>query len=101
MGHSRELADAARAWPFEEARKVVARVAARRRRGTLVKKSCRSRLRALRPSPITLRVPVPLGRGARPSPMSHPPIAFSTTWTASKFPETFPTRTCCAKSGNR
>jgi len=37
MGHSRELADAARAWPFEEARKVVARVAARRTAGTLVK----------------------------------------------------------------
>ena len=37
MGPSRELADAARAWPFEEARKVVARVAARRSAGTLVK----------------------------------------------------------------
>ena len=37
MGHSRELADAARAWPFEEARKVVARVDVRRAAGTLVK----------------------------------------------------------------
>ena len=33
MGLSRELANAARAWPFEEARKVVARVAARRAAG--------------------------------------------------------------------
>jgi lysyl-tRNA synthetase class 1 len=36
-GPSRELANAARAWPFEEARKVVARVQARRNAGTLVK----------------------------------------------------------------
>jgi lysyl-tRNA synthetase, class I len=37
MGLSRELANGARAWPFDEARKVVARVDARRAKGTLVK----------------------------------------------------------------
>jgi lysyl-tRNA synthetase class 1 len=37
MGQRRELAEAARAWPFEEARKVLARVAARRAAGTMVK----------------------------------------------------------------
>ncbi len=33
MGLSRELANGARAWPFDEARKVLARVAAAPRRG--------------------------------------------------------------------
>ena len=37
MGLSRELANGARAWPFDEARKVLARVAARRASGTVVK----------------------------------------------------------------
>ena len=46
MGRSRELADAARAWPFEEARKVLARVDQRRAAGTVVKEVViRDRLR--------------------------------------------------------
>ena len=102
MGLSRELANGARAWPFEEARKVVAASLSAAPRELWLRKSYSRPVTARR----VFRISAPLarsraragsGRPSRRSPTSlRGWLRSPTTWTAcGRFPTTCPTRTCC------